>query len=224
MSPEYGTQKLVLSIDVNKIDGSARPEGHVDQTFIMHSGSDPRIAWIKGVGTPYDRVTVRLAHAPDESHYLGASELIGAAPVAQWTMIFGTGLVRLYGTTAIPTGLYRFGDSKSSGVLSLSFGVISRFTWLDSDGKEGLLAIEAGVMAFGLSGDLSSGGESLTQVGAVIGAGMAIPIANAGGPAQASINLHAWFEQRITGGPEAGSEQALIFGPSITIGNVGTTF
>jgi hypothetical protein len=226
LSPEYGTQKMVLTIDVNKIDGSPRGEAHLDQTFVMRSGVDPRIAWIKGVATPYDRAIVKLSHAPDESHYLGASELIGSAPVAQWTMIFGTGLVRLYATTAIPTGLYRFGDSKSSGVLSLSFGVISRFTWLDSDGKEGLLAVEAGVMAFGLSGDQSpTSGESLTQVGAVVGVGLAIPIANAGAPSQASINLHAWFEQRITGsGPEAGSEQALIFGPSISIGNVGTTF
>ncbi len=226
LSPEYGTQKLVLTIDVNKIDGSSRGEAHVDQTFVMREGPEPRIAWIKGVTTPYDRVIVKISHAPDESHYLGASELIGAAPVAQWTMIFGTGVVRLYGTTAIPTGLYRFGSNNaSSGVLSLSFGVISRFTWLDSDGKEGLLALEAGVMAFGLSGDVSATGEPLTQVGAVAGTGLAIPIANAGGPAQASINLHLWFEQRLTGsGSEAGSPQAVIFGPSISVGNVGTTF
>jgi hypothetical protein len=229
LSPEYGTQKLVLTIDINKVDGSPRGEAHVDQTFVMRAGPEPRIAWVKGVLTPYDRVIVKLSHAPDESHYLGASELIGAAPVGQWTMIFGTGLVRLYATTAIPTGLYRFGlgdqSSSSSGVLSLSFGVISRFTWLDSDGKEGLLALEAGVMAFGLSGDTSSTGESLTQVGGVFGTGLAIPIANAGAPTQASINLHLWFEQRLTGsGPEAGSSQAVIFGPSISIGNVGTTF
>jgi hypothetical protein len=226
LSPEYGTQKLVLTIDVNKIDGSSRAEAHVDQTFVMRAGAEPRIAWIKGIGTPYDRVIIKLSHAPDESHYLGAAELIGAAPVAQWTLIFGTGRVRLYATTAIPTGLYRFGDSNSSGVMSLSFGVISRFTWLDTDGKEALLALEGGVMAFGLTGDNSSTGtESLTQVGAVAGAGLAIPIANAGGPTQASINLHLWFEQRLTGsGPSAGSEQAVIFGPSISIGNVGTTF
>jgi hypothetical protein len=62
-------------------------------------------------------------------------------------------------------------------------------------------------------------------VGAVAGLGLAIPIANPGAPTQASINLHGWFEQRITGsGNEAGSEQAFIFGPSISIGNVGTTF
>ena len=71
----------------------------------------------------------------------------------------------------------------------------------------------------------STAGESLTQVGAVVGVGLAIPIAGAGSPTQASINLHAWGEQRITGsGPEAASTRAVIFGPSISLGNVGTTF
>jgi len=223
LSPQYGTQKLVLGIDVIKVDGTPRAESRVDQTFVMRAGDEPRVAWIKGVLSEYDRVIVKLSHAPDESHYLGATELIGAAPVAQWTLVFGTGRVRLYATTAIPTGLYRFGDSTSSGVMSLSFGVISRFTWLDTDGKEGLLALEAGLMAFGLTGDTATGTtQALTQVGAVTGVGLSIPIANPGAPNQAAINLHAWFEQRITGGP--GSEQALIFGPSISLGNVGTTF
>jgi hypothetical protein len=223
LSPEYGTQKLVLTVDVNKVDLSPEAGAHVDQTFVMRAGREPRIAWIKGANTPYDRATVRLSLAPDESHYLGASELIGAAPVAQWTIIFGTGRLRLYGTTAIPTGLYRLGDKASSGVLTLSFGVLSRLTWLDSDGHEGLLGLEAGVMAFGITGYNTP--SNLLQVGAVAGLGLAIPIANPGAPTQASINLHAWFEQRITGsGNEAGSEQALIFGPSISIGNVGTTF
>jgi hypothetical protein len=222
LSPEYGTQKLVLTIDVTKVDGSPQPGAHLDQTFVMRSGPEARIAWMKGIAAPYDRAVVKLSLAPDESHYLGASELIGAAPVAQWTLLFGTGRVRLYGTTAIPTGLYRFGpDSSSSGVLALSFGIISRLTWLDSDGKEGLIGLEAGVMAFGLSLDVSGTNQSLTQVGAIAGLGLAIPIANPGAPMQASINLHFWGEQRLTG---QGSERALIFGPSISVGNVGATF
>jgi hypothetical protein len=88
-------------------------------------------------------------------------------------------------------------------------------------------------MAFGITGgDQSTGGQSLFQVGAVVGLGLSIPIANAGAPTQASINLHAWFEQRIAGSNngstsinfEAKSAQAVIFGPSISLGNVGTTF
>jgi hypothetical protein len=226
LSPEYGTQKVALEIDVNKLDGTARSEGRVIQTLILRAGDEPRVAWIHGVVAPYDRVIVRLSHVADEAHYVDALDIATGAATVQWTVLFGTGRVRLYATTAIPTGLYRFGTSATSGVLSLSLGVISRFTWLDSEGHEGLLGLEAGMMAFGLTGqDQSTAGQPLTQVGAVAGLGLSIPIANAGGPAQAAINLHAWGEQRITGsGPEASSSRAIIFGPSISLGNIGTTF
>ncbi|HWL84964.1 MAG TPA: hypothetical protein VNO21_04145 [Polyangiaceae bacterium] len=223
-SAEYGTQKLQLDIDVRKIDGSTRPEAHVSQMLIIRAGPSPRIAWIQGVQAPFDRISVRISHVPDETHYLGALEILGA-PAVQWTVILGKGKVRLYATTAIPTGLYRFSDSGHSGVLSLSFGIISRFTWLDSEGHEGLLGLEGGIMAFGLTGSTGPNGESLTEVGAVAGIGLAIPIANASSPTQASINLHGWFEQRLTGSSDPGANpRAIIFGPSISIGNVGTTF
>ncbi len=188
-------------------------------------GGEARVAWIKGVVAPYDRIVVRLSHVADEAHYLGALDIVSGAPAVQWSSVFGAGRVRLYATTAIPTGLYRFGTAETSGVLSLSLGVLSRFTWLDAEGHEGLLGLEAGLMAFGLTGDTSATGQALTQVGAVVGLGLSIPIANAGSPTQASINLHAWFEQRIAGsGSEARSAQAVIFGPSISLGNIGTTF
>jgi len=220
LSPEYGTQKLSLEVEVDKLDGTAR--SHVTQTIIMRSGQEPRIAWLTGVTAPYDRVVVRLSVVADEAHYLGALE-IPTAPAAQWSIVFGTGRARLYATTAIPTGLYRFGTPSTSGVLSLSLAILSRLTWLDSEGHEGLLGLEAGIMAFGLP-EQSTGG-SLTQVGTVLGLGLSIPIAAAGSPTQASINLHGWFEERITGsGGEKSSEQAIIFGPSISVGNIGTTF
>jgi hypothetical protein len=224
--PEWGTQKLALEIEVDKVDGSSRGEAHVTQTVVLRAGSEPRVAWVKGVRAPYDRIIVRISHVADEAHYLGALEIPSGAPAAQWSVVLGTGRVRLYATSTIPTGLYRFGGASASGVLSLSFGILSRFTWLDIDGHEGLVGLEAGVMAFGLTGDTSTGGQSLTQVGGVVGLGIAIPIANSGGPTQASINLHAWFEQRFTGGGghEENSPRAIIFGPSISIGNVGTTF
>jgi hypothetical protein len=227
LSPEYGTQKLTLEIEVDKLDGTSRGEAHVTQTLALRSGSEPRIAFIRGVAAPYDRIVVRLSHVADEGHYLGALDILTGEPAVQWTSVFATGRVRLYATSAIPTGLYRLGTSATSGVLSLSLGVLSRFTWLDAEGHEGLLGLEAGIMAFGLTGDTSSGGTSLTQVGAVVGLGMAIPIANAGSAAQASINLHAWFEQRLVGSnaaAEKASQQAVIFGPSISLGNVGSTF
>ncbi len=226
LDPAYGTQKLQFEVDIAKLDGSARTEGHISQTIVLRAGSEPRIAWIHGVSSAYDRANIRLSHVADEAHYLGALDIATGAPMVQWSIVFGTGRIRLYATTTIPTGLYRFGDSHSSGALALNFGVISRLTWLDSEGHEGLLGLEAGVIAFGLTGDVTASGNTLTQVGGVVGAGLAIPIANAGQPLQASINLHAWFEQRITegGGDGQDSPRAIIFGPSISVGNVGTTF
>jgi len=223
LSPEYGTQKLSLEMEVDKLDGTPRGEAHVSQTIVLRAGTEPFIAWIKGVHAPYDRVVVRLSHVADEAHYLGALEIATGAPAVQWAVVFGTGRVRLYATSAIPTGLYRFGTGGTSGVLSLSIAIISRLTWLDSEGHEGLLGLETGLMAFGLTVGTSPNPE--TQVGAVLGIGLSIPIAGAGSPTQASINLHGWVEERITGsGPEALSQRAIIFGPSISVGNVGTTF
>ena len=141
------------------------------------------------------RVIVRLSHVADEAHYLGASDIITGAPAVQWTILFGTGHVRLYATTAIPTGLYRFGNATGSGVLSLSLAVITRLTWLDSEGHEGLLGLEGGIMAFGFTNGQA---QALTEVGVVAGVGLSIPLAGAGSPTQASINLHAWVEQRIS--------------------------
>ena len=86
---------------------------------------------------------------------MGAAEIKTGAPAAQWSAVLGTGHMRLYGTTAIPTGLYRFSDSAHSGVLSLNFGVISRLTWLDSEGHEGFLGAEGGIMVIGLANSTS---------------------------------------------------------------------
>lgn len=228
LSPEYGTQKLSLEIEVDKVDGSPRPEAHVTQTIVLRAGHEPLIAWLKGIVAPYDRIIVRLSHVADEAHYLGALDIINGEPAVQWTIMFRTGRVRAYATTVVPTGLYRLavGPSSSSGVLVVSLGVLSRLTWLDQEGHEGLLGLEAGVLALGLAGEISTQGQQLFQVGAVVGLGLSLPIANAGQPAQASVNLHVWFEQLIapTGTTPAISEQAFIFGPSITLGNVGTTF
>jgi len=220
----YGTQKLNLEIDVVDSDGGSRAEGRVAESIVMRPGAEPIYAWINGVKAPFDRILVRLSHAADEAHYVGALEIQTGAPEVKWTAIMGTGRARLYATTAIPTGLYRFGDDAHSGVLSLNFGVISRLTWLSKDGHEGFLGLEAGIMAIGLANDKSSTGESLTQVGAVAGLGLSVPIANRSTPTQASINLHAWYEVDIShqGESSEASRSSIIFGPSISIGNIGT--
>ena len=120
--------------------------------------------------------------------------------------------------------MYRFGDAAHSGVLSLNFGIVSRLTWLSQEGHEGFLGLEAGIMAIGLTNDKSDTGNSLTQVGLVAGIGFSVPIANRSTPTQASINLHAWFEEDISHNPgdSQASRTSIIFGPSISIGNIGT--
>lgn len=220
---ELGAQKLTLEIDVTRVDGAVRPDAHVRDQFVLRPGADQRLAWIRGVGGEFDRVTVRLSHAADESHYVGADSETGV-PSAQWSMVMGTSHARLYATTAIPTGLYRLSDRPHSGVLTLNFGVLTRLTWLDADGREGFLGLEAGVMGIGLAHDVSSSGESLTQVAAVTGIGLSVPIANRSLATETSIALHTWFEYEVSRawGSQAGSPYGFVFGPSITFGNVGT--
>ena len=222
---EYGAQKLRVEVEVRQVDNSLRADVSMNERIVLRRGTEPKVFWIKGVTAPYDRVIVRLTHEGDETFYLGGESLLKNAPAEQWSLLFGTGRIRIYATSAIPTGLYRFGGKRGSGAMALNFGVISRLTWLNHDGKEGLLGAEAGVMAFGLTGDASTTGGTLTQVGGVFGLGLSIPIANASQATQASINLHGWFEQRLTGGDsDKGSARAFIFGPSISIGNIGGTF
>lgn len=223
LSSEYGAQKLNFEIDVIKADGGSRSDAHVSETLTFRSGPGPRYAYIHGVVDPFDRVVVRVSHEADEAHYIGASEIKTGSPAAQWSAVMGTGRARLYGTTTIPTGLYRFSTHEYSGALALNFGVISRLTWLDAEGHEGFLGAEAGVLVMGLANSTGPNGKSLTQVGGVVGLGFSVPIANRSTPTQASISLHAWLESDITRDPGAGSSgrYALIFGPSISIGNVG---
>jgi hypothetical protein len=220
---ENGHQRISLSVDVYSSDGAPRSEGHLKETLEIGPGPEPRQIWVQGVTTPFDRVVVRLAHANDDRHYVAGSELYASGPAVQWSVVLGTGHARVYATSAIPAGLYRFGDKDHSGLLSLNFGVISRLTWLSKDGHEGVLGLEAGVMVIGLASSTSTTGHSttghsLTEVGVPVGLGMSIPIANRLSPTEASINLHGWVEFPIS---REDHTPAFIFGPSISIGNIG---
>jgi hypothetical protein len=221
LTPEEGAQHLQLDIEVTRVDGEARPEARATQLVVLRPGDEPRSAWIKGVGGPFDRVTVRISHTGEGESSSGKEE-----PRVQWSIIFGTGHWRLYGTTAIPTGLYRFSDRPDSGILSLSLGVLVRATWLDSEGHEGFLGLEAGMMTEGLPASQANNGSSLTEVATVTGLGLSVPIANRSLATETSINLHAWFEYEISRdiGGQAGSPLGFVFGPSLSIGNVGTSF
>jgi len=216
---ENGRQRINLAVDVYSADGVTRSEGHLKDTLELGPGREPRQIWIQGVTTPFDRVVVRVSHdSADEHHYVPGSELYASGPAVQWSVILGTGHARIYATSAIPAGLYRFGDRDHTGALSLNFAVISRLTWLTSDGKEGLIGLEGGIMVIGLANSVSTTGQSLTEVGIPVGLGLSIPIANRLSAAEASINLHGWIEFPISRDDHS---PAFIFGPSISIGNVG---
>lgn len=60
----------------------------------------------------------------------------------------------------------------------------------------------------------------------ITGLGVGIPIANAGRGTQTSINWHAWveFEASRAVAHRAGSPWGLIFGPSLTVGDLGASF
>jgi hypothetical protein len=223
LSPEYGTQKLMLEVDIMRADGTSRSDVHASQTLILRAGKEPLDAWLHGVQAPFDRLVVRLSHIADESHYTGAAEMLTTEPALKWTAVLGTGRARLYAAPTIPTGLYRFGDKEHSGLLSLNFGVISRLTWLDDEGHEGFLNLEFGLMVIGLASQ-STTGQSLSQAGAVLGVGIGIPFANRSSATEASINLHLWYERDLSTPDSTSSSQpwSIIFGPSISIGNVGT--
>jgi hypothetical protein len=223
LTPEYGTQKLSLEVEVTKADGATRPEARLTQPIVLRPGGETRVAWLRGVAEPFDRLSVRLGHANDESHYVAGEEVPSGMPSAQWAVVMGTARARLYATTAIPTGLYRVSDRDHSGILTLSFGALGRLTWLDADGDEGVLGLEAGIMGVGLANDTSPAGRSLTQVAAVTGLSLGVPIANRASPTETSINIHAWleFEPSRALGNGSGSPLGFVFGPSITIGNVG---
>lgn len=224
LDPRLGTQKLALDVDVTRVDGAPRSEARISRTVTLEPATTSRLLWLRGAEARFDRYSVRLTHVADDRHYDVATDTDSGLPSAQWSVITGRGFGRLYATTAIPTGMYRVADRDHSGILTLNFGVVARLTWLDSLGHEGILALETGVMAVGLANDTSPTGRSLTQVATVAGLGLSVPIANRGLATETAVNLHAWFEyepSRAMAG-EPGSAMAFVFGPSISIGNLGT--
>jgi hypothetical protein len=230
---EDGEQQINLAIDVVSMSGSTRPEGHLVQRLLLRHGSQPRVIWLRGVRSQFDRITVSLSHVTSEPQYLhGPSEQL-ELPAGQWTVVVENTRWRLYATAAIPVQLFRFTNQSSgagTGPLSLNLGVLSRFTWVTKDGTEGILGLETGVMGMGLSAN------NTRQLNIVGGLGLAVPLGNAGQATQASINIHAWAAYRLgdeyaspldeSGNAIEGKSVklkpwAFIFGPSVTFGNLG---
>jgi hypothetical protein len=231
LRPEDGLQEVTVEVEVTSASGAARPEARVSERMVLQPGGEARTLWVKGVLEQFDRIVVRVGHVADESRYLlsGASRR-AALPAVQWSATVEGSRLRLYATATIPSGLYRL--NAPTGQLSLNFGLLSRLTLLDALGKEGLLGLELGVMGVGLVQTGGTLNDFPPTLATVAGLGVRIPLG--GGPVggQAALSLHLWgaYEFRDpyylklpdgTRGAEVG-RWALIFGPSISIGNIGT--
>lgn len=224
IKPEEGNQEVTLDVDVTKADGTARGEAHIEERMVLRPGSDLRIVPIKGGLGQFDKLSVRVSHVMNESRYVLSTTERNELPAVQWTGIVEGGHLRLYATAAIPAGLYRVNEP--SGQLTLNFGVLSRLTLLNREGKEGLLGLELGVMGLGLIPRQSTVNFPPT-LAIVSGLGLRIPLGQG-----AAVGVQAWVAYEFRDGqitynpppdpvPPQPGRWSFIFGPSISFGNVG---
>ncbi|HMI93205.1 MAG TPA: hypothetical protein VK509_17665, partial [Polyangiales bacterium] len=153
---DSGEQRLELSVTVTTVGGAERGEAHSSQQLRLRHGPETDVIWIRGAKEQFDRIDIRLTHVIDESLFVRGSRTPIALPSSQWTVVTEDANFRFYATAAIPGSLYRFSDDPGdlgTGPLSLNFGLLSRITWLDDSGHEGLIGLEAGVMGMGLATD-----------------------------------------------------------------------
>jgi len=227
LKPSDGAQELTVDVEVTKADGTPRADRKLSEHMILRPGTAMRVMPIKGGFNEFDRLEVRVSHVVDESRYVVSM----AAPKpgvlsAQYSAIVDGGRFRLYATATIPAGLYRV--NHPSGQLTLNFGVLSRLTLLDRQGKESLFGLELGVMGLGLAPQ-SSNVEFPVTLGIVGGLGIRIPLGQG-----AAIGIQGWVAYELRDGPiriknADGTEMdatgvgnwSFIFGPSISFGNVG---
>jgi hypothetical protein len=233
---EYGLQEVLIEVEVSRADGSRRGEASFSERLILVPGGQSRVIPLKGGVEEFDRILVRMSHVLDETRYALSPTGRQGIPSVQWPLAVEGGRLRLYATAAIPAGLYRI--NKPTGQLTLNFGILSRIVWLDDRGKEGLLGAEVGLMGMGLI-QRAGAVEYPPTIGAVAGLGIRVPLG--GG---AAVGVHVWgaYEFRDSFSYKVDSRQggtcdsppaadcrlasrfAFIFGPSISIGNVGTNF
>jgi hypothetical protein len=224
LHPEDGEQSLRISASVTAVDGLPRPEASLDQRVRLRPGLQARKVYLGGVLAPFDRVVVRVGVLADDAHYsVATDEKIGAAPL-QWSLIMGTSRARFFATTAFPTGLFRVADVGHSGIMGLNSGVLFRLVGLTDEGRQTLVGLEAGMMWLGIAGDQTK--SKLGQAGLVAGISIGVPIANVSRVAQASISLHAWAEYEISRAVlhTNGQPWGFVFGPSLSLGDVGVNF
>jgi hypothetical protein len=231
---ESGEQRLDVDISITAVGGQDRPEGHLSEHFTLRHSEELEVIWIRGAKEQFDRINVRITHILDETLFGGDVRRRLELPSSQWTVVTENAHFKFYATAAMPASLYRFSGDEASGTLSLNLGLLTRITWLDREGHEGILALEAGMMGMALADQVQR------QLAIVGGLGITIPLGNVNQPTQAAINIHMWgsytvgdlyiYKDPRTGVPFDGgngkkvSNWAFVFGPSITVGSIGALF
>jgi hypothetical protein len=226
LSPEDGQQEIVLEIEVTKANGSKRSEASVNEHMVLRPGGGSRAFFLKGITEQFDQITVRLSHVVDENRYVLGASSKQAPPSVQWSATVEGGSVRLYVSLNVPAGLYRINEPAAS--MTLNFGVLGRLTWLDSHGKEGLLGVETGVLGASLIPQQYYNNPAFPPtLVTLLGLGLRVEVGQG-----AAVGVHLWgaYEFRnaypyTSANGTAHSDArhwSLLFGPSISIGNVGT--
>jgi hypothetical protein len=220
--PEDGDQEIVLDIEVTKANGSKRSDASVSERMVLHPGGEPKVFFIKGVTEQFDHIAIRLSHVVDETRYVLGTLGKQMPPSLQWSATVEGGRVRLYVSLNVPAGLYRINEPAAS--LTLNFGVLGRLTWLDRQGKEGLLGLETGVLGASLIPQQYNNSPAFPPtLVTLLGFGLRVEVGQG-----AAVGVHLWgayeFRSQYTFGADnhAASHWSLLFGPSISIGNVGT--
>jgi hypothetical protein len=163
----------------------------------------------------YEKVTVSVAHDMLSGHYtLQSQQNLGEE--ARFRIMLSDSWWRVSATTALPTGMFRFGSGDSEGSVPLSAGALSRINYIQNDGRDFPLGLEMGLFATNLSGQ--------PDFSIVLGAGLSIPVLNPNTSLQASFNIHAWLEYAPTRLARDEGTVAFLFGPSFTVGRLSTTF
>jgi hypothetical protein len=225
LTPESGQQEIILEVDVTSPDGTTRGSSGLHERMILRPGGELRTIPLKGGLREFDHIVVRVAHAIDETHYTVGPMTTDGLPAAQWSMTIKGGWARVYGTFSIPAGLYRV--TSPTGQLTLNFGVLSRIVTLDRRGKESLWGLELGLMGMGLLQPANQIAYP-PSIGAIAGLGLRLPL----GGGDTAISVHLWgvyeFRGRYAPDPtnpnKDASHWAIIFGPSVSLGNVGVNF
>ncbi len=231
LKAEDGTQNVTVEAEIDKPEGDARSGGRVSEHMGLRTASSSRTMWFHGIQRPFDRLEVRVAHRVDEGFYVSEAGPHHDLTEAQWTVVAGSGHFRFYATATIPTGLYRV--NVPSSVLSLNFGILSRLVPLDREGRESFFGLELAAMGVNLAG-VSNFPASLALVA---GVGISLPLGSHGEVTQSSVDLHAWVMREFRNeactvstlspgmpGCDLASHWAFVFGPSISIGNIGANF